>query len=139
MSGFEVRFSVLFFFCQSDSSSSTFNYHFSRQNNASRPKQCILCNVSNTGRFSAESWDGDTAAQLRTLANMMCRKRRVLYYRDGFEEFCKLSKEIICPWVEFITTNYNVTDKQVKSKTTCLNIALNAFCGIHNSVLQFFL
>ncbi|KAL5270007.1 hypothetical protein ACHWQZ_G003477 [Mnemiopsis leidyi] len=50
--------------------------------------------------ISVDSLDSNAAVDLMSLANAICRKQKVLYYRDGFEMFCKLSKELICPQTE---------------------------------------
>ncbi|XP_063684690.1 uncharacterized protein LOC134818909 [Bolinopsis microptera] len=44
-----------------------------------------------------ESTDSNTAVDLASLADIVCKSKKVLYYRDGYKKFCELSKKIICP------------------------------------------
>ena len=47
-----------------------------------------------------ESTDSNTAVDLESLADIVCKRNKVLYYsydRNKFDEFCKISKTAICP------------------------------------------
>ena len=58
---------------------------------------CLTIGVESEESQEKAIMDQPTPVKLRWLAERMCKRDTVRYYRDGYKKFCELSKKFICP------------------------------------------